>query len=77
MAFIKTFNVKAVVSGNGTQIKVNKLEKFEIADQQPEEFDDKLILRKAEEIAQFNRDEETIAKSFGDGDVTIEMKVIV
>ncbi len=75
MAKIQTFKVKAkVVNG---KLEVDYLTKKMESDGTGTDFDESRIALKAQEVAEANKSELEMIKSFGDGDYELDFKLIV
>ena len=72
---IQTFTVKATVK-NGEIILKPETKKM-TSEGEGTDFEEKDIPRKAQEISEFNRTESDSIKGMGDGEYTIEHKLIV
>lgn len=75
MAKIQTFSVKAIVKDG--KLEADYLNKALVSDGDGTEFEEARIALKAQEVAQANKSEQEMIKSFGDGEYTMDFKLIV
>lgn len=76
MARIQLFKVKAKVDAHG-KVTADYLTKVLDSDGEGTNFDDSRIALKAQEVSEFNKTELEMIKSFGEGEYTIDFKLIV
>jgi len=72
---IQTFSIKATVKGDKI---THKAETKKLIDEGiGTEFEEKMIPKMAQEVANFNNNEAQAIKGMGNGEYTIELKIIV
>ena len=74
---IQTFNIKVKITGGGKIHELDQASKTLSDNGDSNQFDEGRIALKAQEIAEFNRNEIAIVKSMGDGDYNIDFKLII
>lgn len=75
MPKIQLFKIKAKVDSN-KKLTLDHLHR-EVIQENLEEFDEKHIAKKAQEIGEFNRIEQDSIREMGEGSYTIEYKHII
>ena len=73
---IQTFSIKALVN-LAKEVTLEHSTKKMTDNGDGTQFDEGKIALKAQEVAEFNRNEQEIVKSFGEGEYTIDFKLIV
>lgn len=77
---VKLFKVPAVVKGGIATLDHEKRVAITQEDSQDlveESFEEKDIVKKAQQVAEFNNVEKTLIESMGEGDYMIDFKIIV